>query len=239
METFKRSNQQISLPLNSGAQDGLAKTLVAPIPREKDYQDKEAGFFTDLRIWLLQFARNGSLWRTCQASYQQTKATHLRQLSTPWKRLGIWGAGLRVTSQMRAYPKTGIEYSLSQVLDHFVPITSLLTAANCQGILRRENRAGRKIDKTFNKALEENLRLWSNVAEASGIPQQKAFAPRFVPKLEDIKAAIQTDQYCVARNLTWRECEKLMGFPPNWTAVEGDSLATPFRQSSRNGLGAE
>jgi len=30
----------------------------------------------------------------------------------------------------------------------------------------------------------------------------------------------------VARNLTWTECEKLMGFPDGWTVGEGDSLAT-------------
>tara|TARA_Y100000310_G_scaffold237442_1_gene240727 strand:+ start:327 stop:458 length:132 start_codon:yes stop_codon:yes gene_type:complete len=43
-----------------------------------------------------------------------------------------------------------------------------------------------------------------------------------VPKLESIKEAIQTGQYFVARNLTWNECEKLMGFPAGWTVVEGD-----------------
>jgi hypothetical protein len=76
------------------------------------------------------------------------------------------------------------------------------------------------LDPVFEKALRESIRLWSNVAEASGIPKQKAFAPRYVPKLEAIKAAIQTDRYSVARNLTWEECEKLMGFPPGWTVVE-------------------
>lgn len=222
MATLKHSKQQISLPLTSGAPDGLVKTLVMPIPKDRDCQDKEVGFSTSLRSWLLQFTRSGSSWKMCQASSQQMKVPLLRQLSTDWKRLGIWGGGLRVTSQMRAYPKTGIEYSLSQVIDPFVPITSLLTAANCQGVLRREKRAGRELDKNFKKSLEENLRLWCNVAEASDIPLQKVFAPRYVPKQEAIKEVIPTGQYFVARNLTWRECEKLMGFPPDWTVVEGD-----------------
>lgn len=78
----------------------------------------------------------------------------------------------------------------------------------------------RELDPIFKKALQETIRLWSNVGEVSGTPLQKVFAPRYVPKLENIKEVIQTDQYYVARNLTWTECEQLMGFPPNWTAVE-------------------
>jgi site-specific DNA-cytosine methylase len=42
----------------------------------------------------------------------------------------------------------------------------------------------------------------------------------------DIKAATQIDQFYVARNLTWNECERLMGFPEGWTVAEGASLAT-------------
>ena len=82
------------------------------------------------------------------------------------------------------------------------------------------------MDPVFRRSLFQTLRFWFNVAEASGTPRQKAIAPRYVPKLEDIKAATQIDQYYVARNLTWNECEGLMGFPEGWTVAEGDSLAT-------------
>lgn len=150
--------------------------------------------------------------------------------------VGYLGGGYRVTLSIRAYPTTGTEYSLSQVLSRHVPIGSLLTAANCLGILRRENRAERKLDPVFVKSLSETLRLWYSVAVASGTPWQKASAPRYVPKLEAIKEAIQTDQYCVARNLTWTEWEKLMGFPPGWTVVEEGSLATPLFQELQSGL---
>jgi len=71
-------------------------------------------------------------------------------------------------------------------------------------------------------ALEETIRLCSNVGEASGTPEEVVFAPRYAPKLGDIKAAIATDRYFVARNLTWREWERLMGFPDDWTVVEED-----------------
>jgi site-specific DNA-cytosine methylase len=148
--------------------------------------------------------------------------------------LGGWVS--RVTLSIRAYPTTEIECSLSQVLDPNVPIASLLTAANCLGIIRRENRAKRKLDPIFVKSLSETIRLWYNVAVASGMPWQKASAPRYAPKLEDIKAAIHTDRYSVARNLTWTEWERLMGFPPGWTVAEGDSLAMPSSLPSANGL---
>jgi hypothetical protein len=116
---------------------------------------------------------------------------------------------------------------LSDLIDRRFPISSILTAANCLGVIRREERAGRELDPVFAESLSQTLRFWSSVAEALGTPRQQAIAPRYAPKLESIREATLTDQYYVARNLTWNECEKLMGFPENWTVVEGDSLATP------------
>ncbi len=54
------------------------------------------------------------------------------------------------------------------------------------------------------------------------------------------EVVIQIDQYSVARNLTWTEWEKLMGFPPGWTVVEGDSsLAMPLSPPLVNGSEGE
>jgi hypothetical protein len=239
MTTLPPLTQQLSLPLISGALDGPAKTSAMPTLSVEDLLVLEVDFSTHLWHLLWKSAQNGLSWKMSRAYSRQSTEPLLRQLSTNWKRVGIWGDGLRATFPMRAYLTTEIEYSLSQLIDQTVPINSLLTAANCMGILRREAKAGRQLDPLFQQALEENIRLWSNVAEASGIPQQQAFAPRYVPKLEAIKAVIQTDQYCVARNLTWNECERLMGFPPGWTVVEGDSLATQSLPSSLNGSGEE
>jgi len=225
MKTSKHSPQQQSLPLNFGAQDGHAKTSAMQNLAETASTERRAACTTTFFDLLAKFTQRGLSWRTSRASYRQSKEPLLRQLPTRWKRLGIWGGGSRATFEMRAFPRTGIECSLSQLIDQDVPITSLLTAANCRGILRREERAGRleKLDPQFHEALKETLRLWFNVAEASGTPKQVACAPRYVPKPGNIKAAIQTDRYSVARNLTWTECERLMGFPEGWTVVEGDS----------------
>ena len=78
----------------------------------------------------------------------------------------------------------------------------------------------------FRRSLFQTIRFWFSVAEASGLPKQEAIAPRYVPKLAAIREATQIDQFYVARNLTWNECESLMGFPEGWTVAEGDSLAT-------------
>ncbi len=237
MRTSQPSEQQLFLQLNFGVQDGPVKTSAQQTQNGKGFKGNGVDFSTRLWNLLEKFSQNGWSWKMCRACYRQSKELLLRQQSTRWKRSGIWGDGYRVMLPIRAYPTTETEYSLSQVLSHRVPIESLLTAANCLGILRRENRAGRKLDLVFVKSLSETIRLWYNVAEASGIPWQEASAPRYVPKLEAIKEVIQTDQYCVARNLTWTEWERLMGFPPGWTVVEGDSLATPLSQESQNGLG--
>lgn len=188
----------------------------------------EAGaVYSSLLLHLLEkFDRNGLSWRMSQACSPQTGDPPLRQLSTNSKRSGIWGSGFRVTLSARVFPTTAKEYSLSALINRRFPITSILTAANCLGILRRERRAGRKLDPIFAGSLARTLRFWFSVAEALGTPRQRAIAPRYAPKLENIKAATVTGQYYVARNLTWNECEKLMGFPEGWTASEGDSLAT-------------
>ena len=222
MATSRRSNQQLFLLPISGAQGGRAKTSVTGKRSVKASVADKAVYSTRLWHWLGRFAQNGWSWRMSQGSSPRKGEERLSKLPTSWKKAGIWVDGYRVTFPMLAYPITGIEYSLSQVLEPTVPLKSLLTAANCEGIMRREKRWGRTLDPRFEKALKETLRLWSNVAEASGTPWRVASAPRYVPKLEAIKAVIQTDQYCVARNLTWTECETLMGFPAGWTVVEED-----------------
>ena len=180
-----------------------------------------------LRHWLEKFDRHGLSWKMLPACSIQTKVPRLKQLSTNSKRSGMWGYGSRVTLSARAFLTTVKEYSLSDLIDRRFPISSILTAANCLGIIRRERRAGRKLDPAFMKSLSQTLRFWFSVAEALGTPKRRAIAPRYAPKLASIKAATLTDQYYVARNLTWNECEKLMGFPEGWTVGEGDSLATP------------
>jgi len=222
MAILENLNHQQSLPLTYGVQVSPVKTSATQTQTGKVYQESEVDFSMTLWDLLKKFSQNGLSWKMSRASYLPRKENLLSQLSTPWKRMGIWGGGFRATLQMRAYPKTVTEYSLSQLLEQTVPINSLLTAANCTGILRREEKAQRKLDPIFEKALKETIRLWCNVAEASDTPMQVAFAPRYVPKLESIKEVIQTDRYSVARNLTWNECEKLMGFPEGWTVVEGD-----------------
>jgi hypothetical protein len=188
--------------------------------------EPEADSSSPLRHLLEEFDRHGLSWKTCQASSTQTTDLPLSQLSTRLKRSGIWGYGSRATLSARVCPTTAKESSLSDLIDRRFPISSILTAANCLGIIRREERAGRTLDPIFKESLCQTLLFWSNVAEALGTPVRQAIAPRYAPKLESIKEATLTDQYYVARNLTWNECEKLMGFPEGWTVDEGGSLAT-------------
>jgi len=209
-----------------GPPAGHAKMSATRTPNAGALTVPGADYSSHLQTLLEKFDRHGLSWKMCQASSAQTEGLPLSRLSTNSKRSGIWGYGLRVILSARAFPTTVKEFSLSALIDRRFPISSILTAANCLGIIRREKRAGRKLDPVFEESLSQTLRFWFNVAEALGIRKQRAIAPRYAPKLESIKAATLTDQYYVARNLTWDECEKLMGFPEGWTAVEGGSLAT-------------
>lgn len=220
MTTSRPLNQETSPTQTCGVQDGHAKTLVTQIQTELDWQVRGADSFSPFSILRSRLDHAGSCWKTSRACSRQSKEPLLRQLPSRSKRSGIWGDGFRLTLSMRVCPIDVKGSSLSQHINQTVHIGSLLSAANCRGILRREERAGRPMDDSFQQAITETLRLWCNVAEASGTPEQVAFAPRYVPKLESIKEAIRTDQYCVARNLTWDECETLMGFPAGWTVVE-------------------
>jgi hypothetical protein len=171
----------MSLALTSGVQVGPAKTLAPLTHNAKGSVATEADYSTRWLSFFASLGRRGLSWRMCQVSSRRTKALGLKQLSAALNTSGIWGDRLRLTLSTRADRKTETEYSLWQLLDPVVPTTSLLTAANCLGILRRANGNGHKLDKRFENSLKETIRLWFNVAEASGIPRQKASAPRYVP----------------------------------------------------------
>jgi hypothetical protein len=226
MTTSLLSKPKTSRKLTSGPEAGHAKTSARQMRNAKAFTERAAAYSSPLRHLLEKFDRLGLSWKMSRASSVQTEGLPLSQLSTSLKRSGIWGSGLRVTLSARVYPTTVKEYSLSALIDRRFPISSILTAANCLGMIRREKRAGRKLDPIFAESLSQTLRFWFSVAAALGIPKRQAIAPRYAPKLESIKEATLTDQYYVARNLTWNECEKLMGFPDGWTVDEGDSLAT-------------
>ncbi len=229
MMTLPRSKPTTSRKQTSGLAVGRARMSAQLTLNVKEFTEREAGYSSSLRRLLGKFDRLGLSWRMSRASSVQTEEPPLSQLSTSLKRSGIWGSGLRVTLSARVFPTTVKEYSLSALINRSFPISSILTAANCLGMIRREDRAGRKLDPIFMESLSRTLRFWFSVAEASGIPRQQAIAPRYAPKLESIKAATLTDPSYVARNLTWNECEQLMGFPEGWTVGEGDSLVTQSR----------
>jgi len=237
METLKLSRCQVSRLSKSGRLVGRAKTLATRTQNERASKVSEVDCFISLQTLLEKYGLVGLSWKMSLGSSAQKEVKRLSQLSTSSKRLGIWGGGSRATLSMRVCLTTEIVFSLLQVIDPNPPISSFLTAANCTGILRREKNNQRLLDQIFEVSLLETLRFWFSVGEASGTPKQKVLAPRFVPKLEVIKEVIRTDQFYVARNLTWDECEKLMGFPEGWTAVEGDSLAMQSHHQSSSGLG--
>ena len=226
MTTLPLLKRKTSRKPKSGQAAGPARMSATQTTSGKESTEREAAYSSPLRNLLERFDRLGLSWKMSRASLVPTKDLRLSQLSTSSKRSCIWGYGLRVTLSARVYPTIAKEYSLSDLIDRHFPISSILTAANCLGMIRREERAGRKLDPLFAESLSQTLRFWSNVAEALGIPSQQAIAPRFAPKLESIKEATLTDQYYVARNLTWSECERLMGFPEGWTVDEGGSSET-------------
>ena len=207
----------------SGLRDGPARISATPTPKETACTEQGADWSSTFSGLLTSASPDGSSSKTYRASSPPTAGKPLSQLSTRLKKAGIWGGGQRVTLSTLVSPKTVVESSLSQVLEATVPITSLLTAANCAGILRREERNGREVPPQMREALENTIRLWCNVGEALGTPREAMFAPRYAPKLESIREVTPTGQYSVARHLTWRECERLMGFPDDWTVVEADS----------------
>ncbi len=227
MKTSTPSNPQPSLKLTFGLQDGPVKTSAMQTPNGKELAVDEVAYSIGLQNLLERLSQIGLSLKMSRASSAQMKAQRLSQLSTNWKRSGIWGYGFRATFSNRVSPTIVRESSLLDVISPIVYTNSILTAANCLGIIRRERRAGRggKMDPLFRKSLFQTLRFWFSVAEGSGIPKREATAPRYVPKLDDIREVIPTDQFFVARNLTWEECETLMGFPEGWTVAEGDSLA--------------
>src|SRR5712691_11687295 len=138
MATLPHSKLQASLKLTYGPEAGPAKMSATRTRNAKAFAATEADCSSLLPRLLEMFDRHGLSWKMSSGSSALTKDLPLSQLSTNSKRSGIWGFGSRVTLSARVFPTTAKEYSLSALIDRHFPITSILTAANCLGILRRE-----------------------------------------------------------------------------------------------------
>lgn len=104
---------------------------------------------------------------------------HLSQLSNELEEIGYLGYGLRATFSTRAILKTGKGSSLSRVINRKIPISSILTAANCLGIVRRERKAGRggKMDPLFRKSFISDTPLLVQRRGGFGYTKAKNYSP--------------------------------------------------------------
>ncbi len=214
MTTSRRSRRETSLRLNFGLEDGPAKTSATEMPDAKASTEHGAAYSSPLRSLLEKFDRDGLSWKTSRGSSARTTAPPLSQLSRRLEEIGymgVWFTCNTLSAGLPPQPRKSIHCRILSIAAF--PSVSVLTAANCLGIIRREQRAGRDLDPVFEESLSQTLRFWSNVAEVLGTPKQQAIAPRYAPSLESIKAATPTDRSFVARNLTWDECEKTNGIP--------------------------
>ncbi len=234
MTTSPRSKLKTSQKLKSGPAAGHAKMSATRTPSVKASAEPAADSSSHLQSLLEQFDRLGLSWRMSRASSAQTEESAFESVIDELEEIGYMGVWFTCNTLSAGLPhsreRVFLVGSYRSELSHQFYFDS--------GELLRDDSPrkarGTETGPDLQESLSQTLRFWSNVAEALGTPKQRAIAPRYAPKLESIKEATLTDQYYVARNLTWNECEKLMGFPEGWTVgrgrLIGNAVAPPIAE---------
>lgn len=190
----------------------------------------------------------GSCGKTSRVRFRHRRGKISDACSSPWLNSGMVCLGEFLTLNISEYPKHAEECMLSDILETTVPSRYFLTAKACQGILRRCAKVGRPLPSQMKKALEKQAHTpckSAKVAEggkgaliktdispticASARPtifcranhhSKAACYEELAPTLTaHAKAEAPLISLTPPRHLTPRECERLQGFPDDWTAV--------------------
>jgi len=148
---------QLSLPLQSGAEDSHAKMYhLHEWGQGPDLPEKELASFLTLQDYLGSICQKLSSSKTLQGFSAHTEEETLQLLPKRWPNSGILSDGVYLTVSTLESLSQGSESSLLGVIETG-PVHSkyFLNPNAAQGILRRTDRMGRSLFPPLRKSLEE------------------------------------------------------------------------------------
>jgi site-specific DNA-cytosine methylase len=201
---------------------------------------KEAGYSGRLQdLWKKRKA-NTSSSKTSLVCYPVTKEKILESSSGLWPTSGILSAGVCLMLNTSEYPSEGAEYSLLESVVKTQPNQQkyYLTAKAAEGVLRRSPSLPEKLRQAFenvvaHKTQEEDVSDSTLLFEATRVSDTR-FYDKYSPTVATYwgtggaRVPYVVNKQEPIRRLTPVECERLQGFPDNWTEQSSDS--TRYRQ---------
>jgi len=149
-----------------------------------------------------------------------TKGEISKFSSKSWMNSGMAFRGEYSMLNTLEHPNDVEECTLSQVLEISAPLKYFLKKAHLVSLLERASERKKPLPTDLEEAIKKQIAMLSNmrVLEEN---RQLALKPRDTETTEkatrSTAGAVQT---LYVRRLMPSECEKLQGFPTNWTAID-------------------
>ncbi len=141
------------------------------------------------------------------------------QLSQRWLNSGIVWDGEYWMQNSLERPRDAVGYSLSQVIEHQVPLRYFLTIDQLQSLLDRAQARNKTIAPDLEEAIRRQISILSSMPQLEDMIKQGL-------KLKDTemteKLGLSTQEevpMLYVRRMTPSESESLQGFPHGWTEL--------------------
>lgn len=178
---------------------------------------------------------NGSSLKTSRGCSTATTGKISKESSKSWTNSGTVFRGEFSTQNISEHPSVVVESTLSEVLETSAPLKYFLTPQQLQSLLNRAAARRTSLPENLERCMELQISTLSNMRESTGsprpVPKQKATATT----AKHTRSTLGGPRTLYVRRLLPSECEKLQGFPPAWTEIDIERLATQFAFLSRNG----
>ena len=229
-----------------------AKTSRSPVNNCASEQD-EADFSSSLLTWQRHCGRVGSSSKTSLASLLHAKVRSSPSSSTRYPNAGMVWRGVSWTASISEYPRHAVASILSGILEAHAHRRYCLRANAAASGLRRGGAVGfkgkvRRDDLTppLRAALTRLAAGMESTSSREPLSDASQNPARSTEKSETMDSATpstplnvmlspMTSRTMVVRKLTPTECERLQGFPDEWTIPDTRLLETPTPSPSSSG----
>jgi hypothetical protein len=180
----------------------------------------EADFFINMRNSSNKPNQSGSWSKTCQDFSIATKEKISKSSYKHWTNSGMAFRGECLTLNTSEHPKDADVCILSEVLEASAPAKCFLTPPQINSLLHRAKTRKKPLPANLQKALESQISLLSNTHQL-GESQKQGRKQKATETTEKHTHSTPGEaQTLFVRRLQVSECEKLQGFPTDWTAID-------------------
>ena len=164
--------------------------------------------------------QNGSLSKTYQGYSTATKEKISKYSSKRWMNSGMAYRGEFLMQNILEHPKDVEESLLSQVLEASAPLRYFLSQNHLKSLIDRASARKKSLPPKMENRIKNQIALLSSmqVLEESTLQDLK---PKVTEMMEKPTPSTAVEvRTLFVRRLMPSECEKLQGFPPNWTEID-------------------